>query len=189
MKRACGEPLPYHAIFIRSYINISYRYIVAPQTIAPAAVWYDHFVNLALASIIRTEVKYELDDTGLPPTYATYDDWLKQLRRKPGEGGTAMLPIHTKAHSCYAGATARSMHYLNQIDQAWLPNDWQHLDRFQIAQISDNALRDHLLAIDMSNIPENAAEALEKWQSSLTKVFIPEKDAGVDEDEKTKGKT
>ena len=82
-----------------------------------------------------------------------------------------MLPIHTKAHSCYAGATAPSMHYLNQIDQALLPNGWQHLDRFQTAQISINALRVHLMAIEMSNILEKVEEPLKKTKSSLTNLY------------------
>ena len=54
---------------------------IAPEAIAPAALWYDHFINLALASIIRTTVNYEMDEEGVPPTYTTYNDWLQLLRR------------------------------------------------------------------------------------------------------------
>ena len=45
---------------------------IAPETIAPVALWYDHFINLALVSIIRTTVNSEMDEERVPLTYTTY---------------------------------------------------------------------------------------------------------------------
>ena len=64
-----------------------------------------------------------------------------------------MLPVHTKVHSCYAGATARSMHAIVKFDQALLPSEWEKLERFDTAQLCLNKLREELLGLDMSTIP------------------------------------
>ena len=94
---------------------------IAPDVFAPAAAWYDHFINLELATTIKAPVQYEMEASGLPPQIEMYDEWLQLLRRRPGDGGTAILAIHTKTHPCYAGATGRSMPAMGSTNKEWIP--------------------------------------------------------------------
>ena len=151
---------------------------IAPDVFAPAAAWYDHFLNLALATIIKAPVQYELEASGLSPQIETYDEWLQLLRQRPGHGGTAILPIHTKAHSCYAGcegATGRSMSAMVSPNQEWIPEEWEAIQSFGVAKVSLEKLRDDLVYLDMTGIPDKVAAPIRARQKGLAKLFHKER--------------
>ena len=133
---------------------------IAPETLAPAAAWHDHLVNLALASIIKEPVKTPMKTTGFPPQIGRYDGWLQLLSRKPGDGGTAILPIHTKSHACFAAATGRGMHALGKTEQKWLPEEWETVEQFTTAHGSMEKVRDDLLDLDMEGLPDKVAQPI-----------------------------
>ena len=87
---------------------------IAPEALAPAALWYDHFINIPLANIVQKPLNCKHTATGLPPRFESYDMCLQLLRQKAGDGGTAIMALHQKLHSCFAGATARSIGKLLQ---------------------------------------------------------------------------
>ena len=55
-------------------------------------------MNLTIANSIKEAVTYKLSTNDLPPSYESYDTYLQMLRRKPGDGGTGIMPLHTKLH-------------------------------------------------------------------------------------------
>ena len=73
---------------------------LAPDVLKPAALWYDHFINIALGNIMVETVNYNFSPNGLPPSFEAYDPFLMLLRQKPGDGGTAITSLHSKLHSC-----------------------------------------------------------------------------------------
>ena len=124
-----------------------------------------------LANIIKEPVRYKMRSDGLPPGYGSYDSYLQLLRRKPGDGGIGIMPLHTKLHSCFSGATGRSMSALSQLRPNWLPHDWISLPRFAAAQASFERLHEQLRDMDLSQIPEKVAEPISARQRNLTKAF------------------
>ena len=59
-------------LLLESY-NLRFDHLersIAPDTLAPAApaaLWYDHFINIALANIVQEPLDYKHTATGLPP--------------------------------------------------------------------------------------------------------------------------
>ena len=100
---------------------------ITPEVLTPAAFWDDQFVNLTIANITEEAVTYKLSTNDLPPSYESCDTYLQMVRRKPGDGGIGIMPLHTKLHSCFAGATMRSMSALAKANPKWLPHNWQKL--------------------------------------------------------------
>ena len=149
---------------------------ITPEVLAPAAFWYDHFVNLTIANIIKEAVTYKLSANDLPPSYESYDTYLQMLRRKPGDGGIGMMPLHTKLHSCFAGATGRSMSALAKANPEWLPHNWVDISRFATAESSFVKLREGLQQLDLSSLPETVAQPMRVRQKGLTGNFYPKKD-------------
>ena len=108
---------------------------------------------------------------------------LKLLRRKPGDGGTAIPPLHTKLHSCFSGATSRSMASLLKQKPLWLPENWQDCPRFATADASVAKLREGLKALDLSLLPQDVSKKLEERRRQIAKVFRPKNSAEEDHDD------
>ena len=142
---------------------------INPEVLAPAAFWYDHFINKMLASVIKEPINYKIRQDGCPPEYGSYDSYLQLLRRKPGDGGIGITPLHTKLHSCFAGATGRATTAWRKKIPKWLPHNWVELPRFAVAQASFERLCEGLMDLDLSHLPEKVAETVSKRQGTLKK--------------------
>ena len=134
------------------------------------------FVNLTIANIIKEAVTYKLSANDLPPSYESYDTHLQMRRRKPGDGGIGIMPQHTKLHSCFAGATGRSMSALAKANPKWLRHNWVDTSRFAAAESSFVKPRESLQQLDLSSPPEKVAQPMRARQNGLRGNFYPEKD-------------
>ena len=128
-------------------------------------------MNLTIANIIKEAVTYKLSANDLPPSYESYDTYLQMLRRKPGGGGIGIMPLHTKLHSCFAGATGRSMSALAKANPKWLPHNWVDISRFATAESSFVKLREGLQQLDLSSLPERVAQPMRVRRKGLTGNF------------------
>ena len=129
-----------------------------------------------IANIIKEKVVYKTGKSGLPPGHASYDTYLQMLRRKPGDGGIGIMPLHTKLHSCFAGATGRSMSALAKANPDWLPHSWIDISRFAAAEESFAKLREDLQSLDLTSLPTNVAQPMNARQKGLLGNFQPKDD-------------
>ena len=113
-----------------------------------------------IANIIKEKVAYKIGKSGLPPGHASYDTYVQMLRRKPGDGGIGIMPIHTKLHSCFAGATGRSMSALVKANPNWLQHNWIDITRFAAAEESFAHLREDLQNLDLTSFPTKVVQPM-----------------------------
>ena len=95
-----------------------------PDVLKPAALCYDHFIKIPLRNTIAETVNYNFSPIDLPPGFEAYDQFLRLLRQKPGDGGTAITFLHSKLHSFHPEATARSTVQLVNSNPDWLGENW-----------------------------------------------------------------
>ena len=83
------------------------------------------------------------------------------------------MALHQKMHSCFAGATARSIGKLLQRQPEWLQTDWEATGRFAAAEVSLNQLSEDLTALHISMLPDKVESVLQARREQVGKAFRP----------------
>ena len=78
---------------------------------------------------------------------------------KPGDGETSIIPLHEKLHSCFAGATSRSMASLEKQQPQWLPKMWHQCPRYMAAEAPLFKLAKIFEGLGFSELPEKVEKS------------------------------